>query len=142
MSFRPGAGATVPMLVAAFIGAAVVALILTPVIRALVRRRGIVDAPNQRRVNTSPVPRGGGVAVVIAFIGIAGGLTLFRGSIPSMPGPAGISAGELAAVFGGGVLAVVIGAIDDLLDLRARWQLLGQLVLAGVAVVAWGSASP
>ncbi len=134
MSFVPTAGATLPLLIGAFIGAAIVALILTPVIRALVRRRGIVDAPNQRRVNTSPVPRGGGVAVVIAFLGIAGGLTLFRGTIPSMPGPGGITAGELGAVFGGGALAALIGAIDDLLDLRARWQLLGQLLLAGVAV--------
>ena len=134
MSFIPGAGATVPLLIAAFVGAAVVSLILTPAIRAMVRRRGIVDAPNQRRVNTSPVPRGGGVAVVIAFIGIGGGLTFFRGSVPSMPGPAGISAGELGAVFGGGALAALMGAIDDLLDLRARWQLLGQLVLACFAV--------
>ena len=134
MSFVPGAGASVPLLVAAFVGAAVVALILTPAIRALVRRRGIVDAPNHRRVNTSPVPRGGGVAVVIAFIGIAGGLTLFGGNISGMPGPVGISTGELVAVFGGGALAALMGAIDDLLDLRARWQLLGQLILAGIAV--------
>ena len=135
MKFVDGAAATVPLLVAAFVGAAVVALVLTPAIRALVRRRGIVDTPNHRRVNTSPVPRGGGLAVVISFIGIAGALTLFRGSIATMPEPAGLTAGDLGAVFGGGALAALIGAIDDLLDLRARWQLLGQLALAGFAIV-------
>ena len=38
------------------------------------------------------------------------------------------------AVFGGGALAALMGAVDDLFDLRARWQLLFQLILAGVAV--------
>ena len=135
MKFIAGAGATVPLLVAGFVGAALLAFVLTPAIRSLVRRRGIVDAPNHRRVNTSPVPRGGGLAVVVSFIAVGGGLTVFRGDIAAMPAPVGISAGELAAVFGGGALAAGMGAVDDLLDLRARWQLLAQLVLAALAVV-------
>src|SRR6185295_13026770 len=36
----------------------------------------------------------------------------------------------------GGALAAALGAIDDLFDLRARWQLLGQLALATFAVAA------
>ena len=135
MTFVDQAGSTVPLLAGAFIGAAVIALVLTPAIRSLMRRRGIVDAPNHRRVNTSPVPRGGGLAVVVAFLVVAGGLTVFRDGIRPMPEPAGISIGELAALFGGGALAAAIGTVDDLFDLRARWQLLGQLALAGFAVV-------
>jgi UDP-GlcNAc:undecaprenyl-phosphate GlcNAc-1-phosphate transferase len=134
MTFVPGAGGFAPLLIAAFVVAAAIALGLTPIVRALVRRRGIVDAPNHRRVNTSPVPRGGGLAVVAAFLVVGGGLTLARGSIGSMPVPTGISTGELAALFLGGALAALIGAADDLLNLRARWQLLGQLALAGFAV--------
>ncbi|MBI3746034.1 MAG: undecaprenyl/decaprenyl-phosphate alpha-N-acetylglucosaminyl 1-phosphate transferase [Chloroflexi bacterium] len=134
MTFVAGAGSTVPLLVAAFIGTALLALVLTPAIRAVVRRYGIMDAPNHRRVNTSPVPRGGGLAVVAAFLAVGGGLTLFRGDIGAMPAPNGITSGEITALFGGGALAATIGAIDDLLDLRARWQLLGQLLLAGLAV--------
>lgn len=134
MTFVAGAGSTVPLLVGAFVGAASLALLITPGIRTLLRRRGIVDAPNHRRVNTRPVPRGGGLAVLVAFLAVAGGLTIFRSSIGSMPAPSGISAGELVALFGGGALAAIIGAADDLFDLRARWQLLGQVALAGVAV--------
>jgi UDP-GlcNAc:undecaprenyl-phosphate GlcNAc-1-phosphate transferase len=134
MKFIPVAGATVPLLIAAFLGAALLALVLTPAIRTVARRRGMLDAPNHRRVNTSPVPRGGGLAVVIAFIAVGGGLTLFRGSLSTMPAPVGLSAGEIGAVFGGGALAALMGAVDDLFDLRARWQLLFQLVLAGLAV--------
>ncbi|MGH2513443.1 MAG: MraY family glycosyltransferase, partial [Candidatus Limnocylindrales bacterium] len=47
----------------------------------------------------------------------------------------GLKGNDLAVVFGGGALAAIIGAADDLFDLRARWQLLGQLVLAVFAVL-------
>jgi UDP-GlcNAc:undecaprenyl-phosphate GlcNAc-1-phosphate transferase len=135
MSFVRGAPATLPILVGAFVAACLLTLVLTPAVRAIVRRRGIVDAPNDRRVNTSPVPRGGGLAVVVAFLIVGGGLTMFQSSVASMPAPDGISAGELGALFGGGALAALIGAADDLFDLRARWQLLGQLGLAALAVL-------
>ena len=46
---------------------------LTPVVRRLAIRRGVVDRPGRRRVNTSPVPRGGGVAVAVAFIVVGRG---------------------------------------------------------------------
>lgn len=135
MTFVDGAGGVLPLLIGGFLAAAVISLVLTPIVRTLVRRRGIVDAPNQRRVNTTPVPRGGGVAVVVAFLAVGGGFVLFREQIgPMPPVPSTITTGELLALFLGGGLAALIGAADDLFDLRARWQLLGQLVLAGVAV--------
>jgi UDP-GlcNAc:undecaprenyl-phosphate GlcNAc-1-phosphate transferase len=135
MTFITRAGDLLPLLTSAFVASTIIALALTPGIQALVGRRGIVDTPNHRRVNTSPVPRGGGISVVLAFLAVAGGLTLMRDEIGPMPAPVGISTGELAALFGGGALAALIGAIDDLFNLRARWQLLGQLALAAVAVL-------
>jgi UDP-N-acetylmuramyl pentapeptide phosphotransferase/UDP-N-acetylglucosamine-1-phosphate transferase len=42
----------------------------------------------------------------------------------------------VGALLIGGALAVALGAIDDLFDLRARWQLLGQIALALGAVAA------
>ncbi|MES2211191.1 MAG: MraY family glycosyltransferase [Chloroflexota bacterium] len=135
MTFIPGAAATLPLLVGAFAAAAAIALVLTPVVRTLVGRRGIVDAPNHRRVNTSPVPRGGGVAVAAAFLVVGGGLTLVRGEVSLMPAPVGITGGQLGALFAGGALAALIGAADDVFDLRARWQFLGQIGLAVFAVL-------
>ncbi|MBI2776367.1 MAG: undecaprenyl/decaprenyl-phosphate alpha-N-acetylglucosaminyl 1-phosphate transferase [Chloroflexi bacterium] len=134
MTFIRDAGGVLPLLVAAFGVAGAISLILTPVVRSLMRRRGIVDAPNHRRVNTTPIPRGGGIAVVVAFLVVGGGLVVFRRQIEAMPPPTSISNGELLALFGGGALAAIIGAADDLFDLRARWQLLGQVLLAGFAV--------
>ncbi len=135
MTFISGAAATLPLLVGAFVASAVIALVLTPAIRAVVGRRGIVDAPNHRRVNTSPVPRGGGIAVAAAFLLVGGGLTVLQGEMASMPSPAGITTGQLGALFAGGALAAFIGAVDDVFDLRARWQFLGQIALAVFAVI-------
>lgn len=134
MKFISGADGLLPLLIGGFLVAAVIALVLTPIVRTLVGRRGIVDAPNHRRVNTSPVPRGGGIAVVVAFLLVGGGLTLFRREMGIVPLPIGITPGQLVALFGGGALAAIIGAADDVFDLRARWQFGGQIVLAAFAL--------
>jgi UDP-GlcNAc:undecaprenyl-phosphate GlcNAc-1-phosphate transferase len=134
VTFVDDAAGVLPLLVGGFLAAAAVSLGLTPLVRALVRRRGIVDTPNHRRVNMTPVPRGGGVAVVAAFVVVGGGLVLFQDQIGPMPAPRSIANGELLALFLGGALAAAIGAADDLFDLRARWQLLGQVALAIIAV--------
>jgi UDP-GlcNAc:undecaprenyl-phosphate GlcNAc-1-phosphate transferase len=134
VTFIREAGDVLPLLVGGFVAAAAISLLLTPLVRAVVRHRGIVDAPNHRRVNLAPVPRGGGVAVVAAFVIVGGGLVVLNEGIGPMPSPRGISSGELVALFGGGALAAAIGAADDLFDLRVRWQLLGQVGLAALAV--------
>jgi len=134
VSFILTAGAAVPTIIVAFVAAAVLALIATPVVREFVRRRGILDHPNERRVNRRPLPRGGGVAVVVAFTLVGGALVFLDGSMSGMPPSHQLGSNELIGLFGGGLLAAVIGAIDDALDLRARWQLLGQVVVALVAV--------
>ncbi|HEX3264169.1 MAG TPA: MraY family glycosyltransferase, partial [Candidatus Limnocylindrales bacterium] len=95
----------------------------------------ILDHPDPRRVHRRPTARGGGIAVALAFLVVGGGLVAVGGAIPGMPGLRGVTPANLLGLFGGAVLAVVIGALDDRFDLRARWQFLGQLALAAVAVV-------
>ena len=50
-----------------FLAALVLSLILTPLVRELNRKMGMVDKPGGRRINATPIPRGGGVAVILAF---------------------------------------------------------------------------
>ena len=85
-------------------------------------------------MNVTPVPRGGGLAVAPAFLVAAVGFLLLRdpGVIRT---PSTIGQAELIALIGGGVLATLVGFVDDYWQLRARWQLAGQIGLAIVAVV-------
>ena len=47
----------------AFLGALVLSLVLVPLVRELNRKLGMVDAPSARRINKTPIPRGGGLAI-------------------------------------------------------------------------------
>ena len=124
----------VVLAVVAFAAAAILAFLLTPLARRLAHRVDAVDQPAERRVNTSPIPRGGGVAVATAYLAVAGTLLALdaavglwdAGDAPASPG--------LAALLLGGVAAAVIGMLDDRFDLRARWQLGGQVLVALVPV--------
>ncbi len=125
-----------PAFVAAFLAAALISLLLTPLVRAVARRLDLVDQPNHRRVNTRPIARGGGIAVVAGFLIVAAILTLMvaSGALPGFS-LSSIDEGELIALLVGTAVAALIGLVDDVLNLRARWQLVSQLGLAVGAVV-------
>ena len=132
MIFISGAGALLWPIVAVFVVAALLSLSLTPLIRRFVVHHEIVDLPEERRVNTIPMPRAGGLAIAAAFLLTSSlfllanqGLRIVAVSIPT---------NELAALLLGGAAAAALGAIDDFLDLRARWQLAAQVGLAMFAV--------
>ena len=136
MIFSVAAGPVIPVLIAAFLVAALVSLVATPWVRRYVRDHHILDHPDPRRVHAQPLPRGGGVAVVVAFVVVGGSLALIRDELPGVPMVRAIPEANLLGLFLGAVLATVFGALDDRYDLRARWQFGGQLLLAGVAVLA------
>jgi UDP-GlcNAc:undecaprenyl-phosphate/decaprenyl-phosphate GlcNAc-1-phosphate transferase len=137
VTFIEGAWRSLAPIVAVFLLAALLALLITPLVRRAVVRLGMVDRPNARRVNTRPIPRGGGFAIAAAFLLVAMPFVLLNEEQDWIPTPLNIEAADLVALFVGGLAAAVIGVIDDLFDLRARWQLAGQIVLA-IAGVALG----
>lgn len=119
---------------AAFLAAAVLAFVLTPVARRMAHHVKAVDHPEERRVNTTPMPRGGGVAVGVAFLGVVAALFVTDAMV-GLWGPLdALTRPEVAALLLGGAAAVVVGLLDDQLDLRARWQFGGQLLVALVPV--------
>jgi UDP-GlcNAc:undecaprenyl-phosphate GlcNAc-1-phosphate transferase len=136
VTFAITAGPVLPVLIGGFLVGALVSLVATPWIRQYVREHRILDHPDARRVHDRPLPRGGGVAVVLAFVVVGGTLALVRDSLPGVAIARSLPDEQLLGLFGGAVLATVIGALDDRFDLRARWQFLGQLALAGVAILA------
>lgn len=130
MTLIPGIGAAVGPIVAVFLAAALLTFILTPQVRRIVLRYRIVDRPSARRVNRRPIPRSGGLAVAATFLAVAGVFLLVNDRAHLIAVPASLRPLEVAALFLGGAAAAVLGALDDLLDLRARWQILGQIALA------------
>ena len=134
MTLIADVGGAVGSIVAAFIGAALLSFILTPLVRRVVLRYKIVDRPDARRINLVPVPRSGGLAVSASFLIIATVFLLINGAVGFVPVPQTFKASGAAALLLGGAVAAALGAADDLFDLRARWQLAGQLALAGGAV--------
>ncbi|HEY3336211.1 MAG TPA: MraY family glycosyltransferase [Candidatus Limnocylindrales bacterium] len=136
MRLIPTFGEVLPLLIVTFVIAMVLTVGLTPLVRRLAIRLQTVDAPNHRRVNRSPVPRGGGIAVALSFLAVAIAALLVNDRLQVVKIPFTISPQELAGLLVGGAVATVIGFLDDYYQLRARWQLLGQVALALLAIAA------
>src|SRR5690554_2659021 len=49
-------------------GVLLLALVLTGLLRRYALKHHVIDTPNARSSHTVPTPRGGGVAIVIAFL--------------------------------------------------------------------------
>ena len=54
-------------ILAIFIFALVLSLVLTPLAGKLGERFGALDVPDHRKVHERPIPRSGGIAIFIAF---------------------------------------------------------------------------
>ena len=79
-------------------------------------RKGLVDIPNERSSHMSPVPRGGGLAIVISFFVFL----LVHPGIVEAPIDMSIWKGLLL----GSAIVAAVGLIDDLNHIPARWRFL------------------
>jgi Fuc2NAc and GlcNAc transferase len=103
-----------------FICVTIVSLFLTAALRRYALARSIIDIPNARSSHSIPTPRGGGVAIVVAFL-----LT-----VPVLS-QLGLVALEYSVALGGaGALVAIIGFMDDHGHIAARWRLLGHFSAA------------
>lgn len=108
--------------------ALIMAFLLTPNVKRLAFKIGAIDKPNARKVHTRIMPRLGGLAIFLAFV-VSFLLCYFL--FPAIDRQdAHIAWGLLT----GGAIIVVIGALDDKMELSAKVKLLGQIVAACVVV--------
>ncbi len=116
--------------------AAVLTSLGTQFMRKVALRFNIADHPNERRINMQPVPRAGGLSVAVVFTLVGGALILLAPQLQISPGSgaARLTDQGAAALLGGTLIAGVIGFIDDRYDLRARWQILGQLLISLIPI--------
>jgi UDP-GlcNAc:undecaprenyl-phosphate/decaprenyl-phosphate GlcNAc-1-phosphate transferase len=119
---------------AAFVVAAVVAGLLTPLVRMLAFRTGAVAGPSARTVHQRQIPRLGGVAICLALLVPVVGLLFVESGV------AVAFKANPRVVLGlsvGGIAMCIVGAVDDLRGLRAVHKLLMQ-VMVGVLAYACG----
>jgi UDP-GlcNAc:undecaprenyl-phosphate GlcNAc-1-phosphate transferase len=108
----------------AFLTAAVFVLVLTPLVARIAPRIGGVDHGGDRpRVHTKPVPRIGGVAIVVAILAAAALWADIDGSYTGM-------------LIGTGLVALV-GLYDDIHGLRPSAKLATVMLVALIPVVGW-----
>jgi UDP-GlcNAc:undecaprenyl-phosphate/decaprenyl-phosphate GlcNAc-1-phosphate transferase len=106
-------------------------LLLTPLVRNVFRRLGIVDEPdNARKLHQRAIPRVGGVAIALSYA-LAFGVLL----ITNLKGGAIVSDALPFALrlFPAAGLVFAVGLLDDLIGLKPLHKLLGQLAASLVA---------
>lgn len=101
--------------------AAAVSFMMTPPVKRFAEKVGAIDIPkDERRVHDHPIPRMGGLAIFIGFV-----LSLLIFVDVSTP---------VLGILLGALIIVVMGAIDDIVNLNAWVKLAGQIVAAVVAI--------
>ena len=110
-------------------------LLLTRWVRNEAMKWGRVDPPRSgRHRHMKAVPRLGGMAIFLAFVGSAG-LPLLAGRW--LDGEGALSIRTILAVLGPGLLIFCLGLYDDLHELKAKWKF-GVQALAAVLLYANG----
>jgi UDP-GlcNAc:undecaprenyl-phosphate GlcNAc-1-phosphate transferase len=108
----------------AFLVAAAVALLLTPLAARLARRVGAIDQPRARSLHERPTPRLGGLAILAGTL--VAGILFLPWSM------------ETRGILAGAVAISLVGAVDDTLPdgLGPLPKLLGQFAAGGLVVAA------
>jgi UDP-GlcNAc:undecaprenyl-phosphate GlcNAc-1-phosphate transferase len=112
-----------------YIGSVILAIMLTPIVIFAARALNIYDDLSARKVHARVIPRIGGIAIVMAMLGLVVPVlwldnrigNLFRQIQP-----------QLLVMIGAGLFIFAVGLVDDISHLRARTKLFAQLVAAVV----------
>ena len=93
---------------------------LIPFIKKIAIHIDAMDIPNARKVHTKPMPRLGGLGIYLGFLF---GYMIF-----------GTPSDSMNAILIGSFILVLVGVIDDITELSAKTQFIGQLVAASIVV--------
>jgi UDP-GlcNAc:undecaprenyl-phosphate/decaprenyl-phosphate GlcNAc-1-phosphate transferase len=109
-----------------FVVAAVITYAATPFVRWLALASGAMTAVRDRDVHATPIPRLGGVAMLLGFIAAL----VVASRLPYL---SQIFAGsEMKGVLIGAVIVCAVGVLDDIRELDWLTKLAGQMLAAGV----------
>jgi UDP-GlcNAc:undecaprenyl-phosphate GlcNAc-1-phosphate transferase len=117
--------------------AALSCLIFTPLSKKLAFRLDAIDYPSARRLNTTPTPRLGGLALFAAFfvtiiVEFAGEMLFGWTGFFQSANQLGIN---YVAVMLGIAVTVFVGTIDDIYQISPGFKLAGQIVAATIIAI-------
>lgn len=112
----------------AFVSALLLTVGLTGLVRRYARRVNLFDVPNQRSSHEVATPTGGGLSIVVVFLGAVIGFYFF-GHLPT---------DVFSSLLVGGVLVAGIGFVDDHKHMPALWRFMTQILAATFAVAVLG----
>lgn len=92
--------------------------VLVPLMVRLAPVLGLVDQPDERKVHVNPIPRAGGVAIVLAFF------------VPVLLWSIDLNS-HIALLLGASIIAV-FGFLDDRHSLSYQWKFLAQILAVAV----------
>jgi len=118
-----------------FIVAFTVTFVMVPVAKRIAVKIGAIDYPSNRRLNTKPVPRCGGIALYAGFL--AGFSVVFLGEHFfnwNVINLYLISDINYLLLFIGVTFMFTVGLIDDIVQLSALSKLFGQIIAATLVV--------
>jgi UDP-GlcNAc:undecaprenyl-phosphate GlcNAc-1-phosphate transferase len=112
-----------------FISGLVVSFFLTPYIKDTLIKRGFLDKPDARKVHTRAIPRLGGVAIYLGF-SLALAIAYFGYPRFFLEKEMNILGLFIASTF-----IVIVGAIDDIYNIRAWIKLVAQIASAVILII-------
>ena len=106
-----------------FLTSLIISFLLIPAVKKLARFIDAIDYPGDRRINETPIPNIGGLAIYFSFVITA--FIFFEFDL------------NLLGIILGGSLITSIGLIDDLYEISPIWKFSGQ-ILAAVILILFG----
>ena len=106
--------------------AAVITYVATPFVRWLAFATGAITAVRDRDIHTHPIPRLGGLAMLLGFVASL----LVASRLPYLSQI--FHGGEMTGVLIGAVIVCAVGVLDDIRELDWLTKLAGQMLAAGV----------
>jgi len=114
-----------------FLLSGLISSLVTPLIRHLARKFGVMDIPNQRKVHRELVPSWGGLAIYVAFSGSIVLTYLFDDAFCLLLRERHFPVQKyLVGMLLGGTSITSLGLIDDKRGLNPIAKLLGQVIAA------------
>ena len=100
----------------------IISFIITPLLKKNAEKLGAIDVPDARKVHQRVMPRIGGLAIYLGFL--ISVLVVFP------------ITNELLGLLAGSTIIMLFGIADDIRGVSPKVKLLGQIIAAGIVVMA------